>query len=198
MQPVFLVIEGREAMFSPNYFFREDSNDDMEEGGMQCEDENDSDTEGRTIDYPDSESESTASTYDNQEEEFLNGPSYLAFLDEITVFSPEDSQELESQDTLERKNALEISRLNALLSECVSSAPKEEVEAEEDYITSIKFNSGDKAIVVSSMVQDKTIVKYSKNPMHISTVQEILNSGNCRNPCDNNPMCAFTLVTVKT
>jgi hypothetical protein len=199
MEPVFLLVEqGREdAVFAPNYFFRvldeSHEHDDETIQNKMC-DEEDSDSEGRSIDYGDSEESDketqTTSVFDYEEEEFIQGPSYLSFLEEISAHQdfPEDCPE--------QRNAQEVSRLRALLDLCIVSLPEEEVKVEEDYITSLKFNSGDKAIVVSSK-RDKTIIKYSQNPMHISTVQEILNSGNCRNPCDNNPMCAFTLVTVK-
>lgn len=208
MEPVYLVIEqGAGAVFVPNYFceFRvsstsaahveEDPDAYEEDETMQFEcEEEDSDSEGKSIDYGDSESDTkTTTTLDDElEEEFIQGPSYLAFLEEISHLHDHTEN-----DSPEQKNAQEISRLRALLTQCINSVPGEEVEAEEDYITSVKFSSGNKAIVVSSKLLDKGTVKYSKNPMHISTVEEILNSGNCRNPCDNNPMCAFTLVTVK-
>jgi len=181
--------------FTSNYVYREDES--MFEEDMDLEEDDDSDMDGKSIDYGDEESTekdtATTLTFDQEEERFINGPEYIAFLEEITVYS----NRLEQFQHPEMENALEISRLQELLRVCELSEGKEEVDAEEDYITSIKFKSGDKAVVISSKIAENKVMKYSQNPMHFSTVQEILKTGNCRNPCDNNPMCEFTLVRVK-
>ena len=204
MDPVIVHVQSRDGLESSvmiqdvasTYIYREDDSMFLEED-MDLEDDEDSDVEGKSIDYGDEESTEkdtdTTLTFDQEEDRFLNGPEYVAFLEEITVYS----SRLDNFQHPEMENALEVSRLQELLRVCEMSQAKEQVEAEEDYITSIKFKSGDKAVIVSSKVAENKVIKYSQNPMHFSTVKEILKTGNCRNPCDNNTMCEFTLVVIK-
>jgi hypothetical protein len=203
MDPVVVFVHSSDGLessvmireFTSNYVYREDES--MFEEDMDLEEDDDSDMDGKSIDYGDEESTekdtATTLTFDQEEERFINGPEYVSFLEEITVYS----NRLEQFQHPEMENALEISRLQELLRVCDLSEGTEEVDAEEDYITSIKFKSGDKAVVISSKVAENKVIKYSQNPMHVSTVQEILKTGNCRNPCDNNPMFEFTLVKIK-
>jgi hypothetical protein len=71
-----------------------------------------------------------------------------------------------------------------------------EVNGEEDYITSQKFEPGQVAIVIS-IQQGTTEFTYWNNPLFPSTVEKLLASGNTRNPLDNTPIKGFTLVKIK-
>jgi hypothetical protein len=188
MEPVFFNVEqGQEHLvFDPTYFFMESSDDMelvMEEGS-----ESSQDTESKSVDYGDSDTEETLD-HDSEEEyeeevyQFVYQGNYHSFLDSISVPHPE------------LEHAQELSRLEENLSRCLQSV-SQEVSIEEDYITNKKFEHGEIAIVIVSKVGDKTVT-YAQNPLQLSTVKQLLKSGNCRNPCDNNPTDSYLSVKIK-
>jgi hypothetical protein len=189
MEPVFLYVQQgmEQVVFDANYFImdsgdRED--DDMSCGTFRRHAQEDEDSEdGQSIDYGDTETEGTLEN-DEEEEiiEFVEGALYHGFLESISVPNPE------------MENALEISRLETLLANCTTIS--KEVSVEEDYITNRKFENGENAIVIVSKVGNQKITYY-QNPLHLSTVKEILKSGNTRNPCDNNPTDSYLSVKIK-
>jgi hypothetical protein len=188
MEPVFLHVErGREHLVFDANCFSMDSPDDMSCGtyidarGRHEESESE---DGRSIDYGDTETEETLEEEEDEYEviEFVESTIYHGFLESISLPNPE------------MENALEISRLETLLTQCISAS--KEVAVEEDYITNRKFEEGELAIVIVSKVGDKKI-PYFQNPLQVSTVKELLKSGNCRNPCDNNPTDSYIGVKIK-
>jgi hypothetical protein len=196
MEPVFFnVKQGQEHLvFDPTYFFME-SAEEMElvmEDGYESQDTvmedgyESQDTESKSIDYGDSETEDTlehGSEYDEEVYEFVHQGAYHSFLESISVPHPELEQ------------AQELSRLEESLTKCMLSI-SHEVSIEEDYITNKKFEHGEIAIVIVSKVGEKTVT-YAQNPLQVSTVKQLLKSGNCRNPCDNNPTDSYVSVKIK-
>jgi hypothetical protein len=91
----------------------------------------------------------------------------------------------------ELQHALLMTKLEKLYQESLQQPIITEIEAEEDYITAVKFFSGQEAILITSAG-----VLY-KQPLHKTTVKKLLESNNSRNPCDNNVIESFTLVKIK-
>jgi hypothetical protein len=150
---------------------------DEEEWGVEIlVHEEDSETE--SIDYGD-ESDQTLVESDIEIEE------------EFNVQVDSDVQLVEHRLDSERLQVMSLTRLENLFRDCVNGYAEGQVEAEEDYITAIKFTSGQLAILLSSAGREY------KQPLHISTVKKLLESGNSRNPCDNNTIEKFTLVKIK-
>jgi len=166
MEPIFLLVEGDvSAIFRMEY---EDS-----EVQILVQEQDDSDSDGRSIDYGD-ESEDTLE-YDSDIEIIREAPS---------------EDEDEEPEYPELQHALVLTRLEKSLEDCLKAIPQE-IEADEDYITAIKFSPGQRAILISSAG------RLYKQPLHYETVKKLLESGNWRNPCDNNPIEAFTVVKIK-
>jgi hypothetical protein len=153
-----------------------------------------SDSESRSIDYGDSPV-SSADTYLFEEDDVSSEldvvNSGLHVPSEYIMIVPFQQITQSPEDIIKEK-------LHRDFLACLSKEGNElkEVNSEEDYITSQKFEDGQIAIVISTH-RESTEFTYWNNPLFTSTVEKLLASGNTRNPLDNNPIKGFCLVKIK-
>lgn len=165
------------------------------------ESESEGNTDSRSIDYGDEDSQqssrssNTSTTLDLESEAFQFQQQHPLVFVTIQAYQIQ-SNTLDSEETEAIQIQNRLKKLKALLEACIAKSPEKEIESEEDYITSSPFLNGEHAVVATSTSSAQPLT-YWKYPMHISTVRKLLDSGNFRNPCDNNPLEGFILVKIK-
>jgi hypothetical protein len=171
MEPVFLLIEGDGSSLFRMQFESEEEIQVL----MHDSDSEESDS----IDYG-SDSEEDTAEFESESEDSEEAPPLLNIIDLI-----------EEEPFPELQHALTLTRLEKLLLDCIHGPPSKVIESQEDYITALPFKPKQLAILISSAK-----IQYQQ-PLHIATVRKLLESGNVRNPCDNNTIEDFTLVQIQ-